>query len=155
MNMNIPIIPMGMAMTRLEQVGWEGAVLGKDHGVDMDIPAFLIAGEPTAAVGKTTVSLGIMAALVRRKLKVQAFKVGPDFIDPGHHRRITGRDSHNLDGWIMDHRKNREIFSRGVGNADAVVVEGVMGLFDGFSVETMSPAPRPRWPNGWICPLSW
>ncbi|EFK09436.1 cobyrinic acid a,c-diamide synthase [delta proteobacterium NaphS2] len=98
----------------------------------MDIPAFVIAGTHSGC-GKTTVSLGIMAALVRRRLKVQAFKVGPDFIDPGHHRRMTGRDSHNLDGWIMDRGNNRKIFFRGAGDADAVVVEGVMGLFDGFS----------------------
>jgi cobyrinic acid a,c-diamide synthase len=112
----------------------------------MNIPAFLIAGTHSGC-GKTTVSLGIMAALVRRRLKVQAFKVGPDFIDPGHHRRITGRDSHNLDGWVMDCRKNRKIFSRGIGDADAVVVEGVMGLFDGFSGndESGSTAQMAKW----------
>lgn len=112
----------------------------------MNIPAFLIAGTHSGC-GKTTVSLGIMAALVRRGLKVQPFKVGPDFIDPGHHRRITGRDSHNLDGWIMDSRKNREIFSRGIQDADAAVVEGVMGLFDGFSGsdESGSTAQMAKW----------
>jgi cobyrinic acid a,c-diamide synthase len=112
----------------------------------MNIPAFLIAGTHSGS-GKTTVSLGIMAALIRRRLKVQPFKVGPDFIDPGHHRRITGRDSHNLDGWIMDRRKNRETFSRGIGDADAVVVEGVMGLFDGFSGddESGSTAQMAKW----------
>jgi cobyrinic acid a,c-diamide synthase len=114
----------------------------------MNIPAFLIAGTHSGC-GKTTVSLGIMAALVRRGLKTQAFKVGPDFIDPGHHRRITGRDSHTLDGWIMDRGKNREIFSRGLGNADAVVVEGVMGLFDGFSGRNASgsTAQMAKWLN--------
>ncbi len=112
----------------------------------MNIPAFLIAGTHSGC-GKTTVSLGIMAALVRRKRKVQAFKVGPDFIDPGHHRRITGRDSHNLDGWIMDRDDNRRILSRGMGDADAVVVEGVMGLFDGFSGadESGSTAQMAKW----------
>ncbi|MCD6294327.1 MAG: cobyrinate a,c-diamide synthase, partial [Deltaproteobacteria bacterium] len=112
----------------------------------MNIPAFLIAGTHSGC-GKTTVSLGIMAALVRRGLKVQPFKVGPDFIDPGHHRRITGRDSHNLDGWIMDCGKNREIFSRGIRDADAAVVEGVMGLFDGFSGsdESGSTAQMSKW----------
>ena len=124
-----------------------GAVLGKDHGVDMDIPAFLIAGVHSGC-GKTTVSLGIMAALVSEEsLRFRPLRWGPDFIDPGHHRRITGRDSHNLDGWIMDRRKNREIFSRGVGNADAVVAEGVMGLFDGFSGddESGSTAQMAKW----------
>ena len=112
----------------------------------MNIPAFLIAGTHSGC-GKTTVSLGVMAALVNRGLKVQPFKVGPDFIDPGHHRRITGRDSHNLDGWVMDRPQNREIFSRGMGNADAVVVEGVMGLFDGFNGddESGSTAQMAKW----------
>ncbi|MEW6666144.1 MAG: cobyrinate a,c-diamide synthase [Thermodesulfobacteriota bacterium] len=96
------------------------------------IPALCIAGTHSGC-GKTTVSLGIMAALARRGLKVQAYKVGPDFIDPGHHRRITGRDSHNLDSWIMDRDRNREIFARYAEDADVAVVEGVMGLFDGFS----------------------
>ena len=96
------------------------------------IPALCVAGTHSGC-GKTTVSLGIMAALVRRGLTLQAYKVGPDFIDPGHHRRITGRDSHNLDSWIMDRFQNQEIFSRYLQDADVAVVEGVMGLFDGFS----------------------
>ena len=97
--------------------------------------------------GKTTVSLGIMAALVRRGYTVQPFKVGPDFIDPGHHRRVTGRDSHNLDGWIMDPEHNRQIFARYGHDAHVSVVEGVMGLFDGFSGsdETGSTAQMAKW----------
>jgi cobyrinic acid a,c-diamide synthase len=96
------------------------------------IPALCVAGTHSGC-GKTTVSLGIMAALVQRGLRVQAFKVGPDFIDPGHHRKITGRDSHNLDGWMLDRQVNTGIFHRYLQDADAAVVEGVMGLFDGFS----------------------
>lgn len=97
--------------------------------------------------GKTTFSLGLMAALIERGLAVQPFKVGPDFIDPGHHRRITGRDSHNLDGWIMNPGQNREIFARYTHDADAAVVEGVMGLFDGFSgaEESGSTAQMAKW----------
>ena len=60
---------------------------------------FLIAGTHSGC-GKTTVTLGIIAALIKRGLTVQASKVGPDFIDPGHHRKITGGDSHTWpDGW--------------------------------------------------------
>ncbi|MBN1106745.1 MAG: cobyrinate a,c-diamide synthase [Deltaproteobacteria bacterium] len=110
------------------------------------MPALCIAGTHSDC-GKTTVSLGIMAALVRRGLKVQAFKIGPDFIDPGHHRRITGRDSHNLDSWVMDRGRNRQILSRNLLDADVAVLEGVMGLFDGFSGrnETGSTALMAKW----------
>ena len=97
--------------------------------------------------GKTTVSLGIMAALVKRGLVVQSFKVGPDFIDPGHHRRITGRDSHNLDGWMMSRDYNRYLLTHYSRDADMVVMEGVMGLFDGFSGkdESGSTAQMAKW----------
>lgn len=110
------------------------------------IAALCIAGTHSGC-GKTTVSLGIMAALVRRGYTVQPFKVGPDFIDPGHHRRITGRDSHNLDGWIMSPAYNREIFLRYGQDADVAVVEGVMGVFDGFSGrdEAGSTAQMAKW----------
>ena len=112
------------------------------------IKAFCIAGTHSGC-GKTTVSLGIMAALTRRGRIVQPFKVGPDFIDPGHHRRMTGRDSHNLDGWMMTQSYNREMFSRYCQDADVAVVEGVMGLFDGFSGkdEAGSTAQMVKWLN--------
>ena len=62
--------------------------------------AAVIAGTHSG-VGKTTVTLGLLAAFQRRGLKIQAFKVGPDFIDPGHHTTITGRASRTLDGWML------------------------------------------------------
>ncbi|MBU3967404.1 MAG: hydrogenobyrinic acid a,c-diamide synthase (glutamine-hydrolyzing) [Euryarchaeota archaeon] len=93
-------------------------------------PAILIAGTGSS-VGKTTVALGLMAAL-RRKFKVQPFKVGPDFIDPGHHTHICGRASRNLDSYIMGEKGVVETFTRASSDADFCVIEGVMGLYDGL-----------------------
>src|SRR5438876_9259813 len=84
-----------------------------------------------SGVGKTTISAGLMVALRKRGLRVQPFKCGPDFIDPGHHRRICGRASHNIDTWIMPSEVNQQIFSTACEDADIAVVEGMMGLFDG------------------------
>jgi cobyrinic acid a,c-diamide synthase len=94
------------------------------------IPAVLIAGTHSG-VGKTTVTLGIMAALRARGLNVQPFKVGPDFIDPSHHMAICARPSHNLDPFMMGPEGVRRCFCSALQGADVAVVEGVMGMYDG------------------------
>jgi len=91
---------------------------------------FIVAGT-SSDTGKTTITLGLMEALRRAGHFVQAFKAGPDYIDPGHHALLLGRPSYNLDTWMMGAdgvRRTYRRYSRGGGIA---VVEGVMGLFDG------------------------
>ena len=94
------------------------------------LPRIMIAGT-NSGVGKTTVTLGIMSALVQRGIKVQGFKAGPDYIDPSHHTFVTGNASRNLDTWMMGENACRELFERSALNADVSVIEGVMGLYDG------------------------
>ena len=81
--------------------------------------------------GKTTVTLGLLAAFRKKGLEVQPFKAGPDFIDTGLHRLITGKSSRNLDLWMCGKQATIECFKRHAENADIAVIEGVMGLYDG------------------------
>lgn len=94
----------------------------------------LIAGT-NSGVGKTTISLGIMQALTKRGLKVQPYKVGPDYIDPSYHTFITGRDSRNLDSYMLEDEKIKYIVNKASEEADISVIEGVMGLYDGFGID--------------------
>lgn len=97
----------------------------------MGVPSIIIAGT-NSGCGKTTISTGIMGLLTARGLKVQSFKVGPDYIDPMFHTFITGRASRNLDSWMLDRGVVEGLFSKNSEGADIAVVEGVMGLYDGF-----------------------
>ncbi len=93
-------------------------------------PAFIVSGTSSGS-GKTTVTLGLMAAFRKQGLSVQPFKCGPDFIDPGLHRLVTGRVSRNLDLWMAGESFSRATFARNSRGADLAVIEGVMGMFDG------------------------
>lgn len=97
----------------------------------MQIPRLVIAGT-NSGVGKTTIATGIMGALKRKGFNVQGYKVGPDYIDPSYHTLITGKTSRNLDTWMLEPQIVAELFQNSAGKANFSVIEGVMGLFDGF-----------------------
>lgn len=86
-----------------------------------------------SGVGKTTLTIGIMAALQKKGYTVQGFKCGPDYIDPTYHTAVTGRISRNLDSWMFEHDTVREILNKAGTGADISIIEGVMGFFDGKS----------------------
>ncbi len=99
-------------------------------------PGLIIAGTHSGC-GKTTVTLALMAALRRQGLSVAPFKVGPDFIDPGHHAQVCNRPSYNLDSWMLKKQYVRHLFNKSSTDANCAVIEGVMGLFDGAQGDTL------------------
>ncbi|MEJ2122466.1 MAG: cobyrinate a,c-diamide synthase [Alphaproteobacteria bacterium] len=102
-------------------------------------PGFIVAA-PASGHGKTTVTLGLIAALRRRGLAVGSFKVGPDYIDPAFHAVASGRPCLSLDDWAMRETTVAAIAGQVSAGADIVVGEGVMGLFDGAPDGTGSTA---------------
>lgn len=93
---------------------------------------FVLAGTGSG-VGKTTFTIGIMRALMKRGLVVQGFKCGPDYIDPTYHTAVTKRPSRNIDSFMMAHDVVRDIVARASNDADVSIIEGVMGFYDGKS----------------------
>lgn len=107
------------------------------------IPQFLIAAPATGA-GKTTISLGLMALMVKKGYTVQPFKCGPDYIDTKYHEKICGSASINIDSYLASEEHVKQIYNHYSAGSDACIVEGMMGLFDGYDRDKGSSADLAR-----------
>ena len=105
--------------------------------------AFLIAA-PHSGSGKTTIARGLMALYRKKGQTVQPFKCGPDYIDTKFHQAVCGRPSINLDTFFADEEHLRSLFHRYAQDADVAIVEGMMGLFDGYDRDRGSSAEIAR-----------
>jgi cobyrinic acid a,c-diamide synthase len=119
----------------------------RSQNVTADSARILVIAGVASGVGKTTLTLGLLEALRRRGLVVQAFKVGPDFIDPGLHTVCTGRPSYTLDGWMCGRTVVLDTVATRAAGADVAIVEGMMGCFDGVDgkSEDGSTAQIAKW----------
>ncbi|MDR7220128.1 cobyrinate a,c-diamide synthase [Aminobacter aminovorans] len=96
----------------------------------------LIIGAPRSGSGKTSVTIGMLRALARRGIKVRGAKSGPDYIDPGFHAAATGLPGVNLDSWAMAPSLLNALAADASAEAEMVILESAMGLFDGIPAET-------------------
>ena len=101
---------------------------------ELKVPRLVIAGA-TSGVGKTSITSAIIYGIKKRGYSVQAFKVGPDYIDPSYLSAISGNDTRNLDVWLMGENELVQSFVKNSAS-DISIIEGVMGYYDGFGGKT-------------------
>lgn len=101
--------------------------------MERHIPRVLLAGT-NSGCGKTTVTCAVLQALVNRRLRVGAFKCGPDYIDPMFHSRVIGARSANLDLFFFEENTLKALLARNAADCDVSVIEGVMGYYDGLGL---------------------
>jgi cobyrinic acid a,c-diamide synthase len=87
---------------------------------------------PKSGSGKTALTLSLLYSFSRKGIRVRPYKVGPDYLDGTYHKLACGEDSYNLDTWMLEHDYLKEIFFRTSEGYDLAIIEGVMGLFDGY-----------------------
>jgi cobyrinic acid a,c-diamide synthase len=100
--------------------------------MQLALPRMVFAGV-SSGVGKTTMTTAFIAHLHTQGMRVQPFKVGPDYIDPSHLALAASQPCYNLDTWMVPHHRIVDIFCNVAASADIAVIEGVMGLYDGQS----------------------
>ena len=105
--------------------------------------SFMIAA-PASGSGKTTLARGLMALFSSKGMQVQPFKCGPDYIDTKFHELVCGRPSINLDTFMASGQHVQELFAYYGSQADLCIVEGMMGLFDGYDRDRGSSAEIAR-----------
>jgi len=101
---------------------------------ELKIPRLVVAGA-TSGVGKTSITSAIIYGIKKRGYSVQAFKVGPDYIDPSYLSAISGNETRNLDVWLMGENELVQSFVKN-STSDISIIEGVMGYYDGFGGKT-------------------
>ena len=105
------------------------------NNIQVNTPRVMFAATRSGS-GKTTVTCGVLAALKKQNIKVQAYKCGPDYIDPMFHRTVLGIDTGNLDTFFADADAIGRILARDTKDAELIVMEGVMGYYDGVGGTT-------------------
>ncbi len=139
--MRQPLVPAAAIVITGAEDNDRPGCFGGAVGIDVNARGLIVAA-PHSGAGKTTATLALLAALRRRGVIVRAAKAGPDYIDPAFHAAVTGTLSVNIDSWAMPGKLLDALAGQMSDGADVIVIEGVMGLFDGAADADAAPGRR-------------